>query len=164
MGKLHTKRRRLRAGALSVAERSYPTSEVSGGREELPRVQGQWRPGGDIPRPRSGAAAQRSYLVSDLCGGGWEELPRVQGQWRPGEETPHPRSGAAKRSYIAPEARGSDLEEPPRAQGQAPAAGRSHPHPRRGPAAWWSNPRSGGCVGTGGPRGAIPIEGQEQWR
>ena len=33
---------------------------------------------------------------------------------------------------------------------------RSHPRPRPGPVAGRSNPRSGGCAGTGGPRGAIP--------
>ena len=75
-----------------AAGRSYPTAEVRGGREETPRVQGQ--------------------------GGGWEELPRVRGQWWPGGDIPRPRSGAARRSYLAPEARGSDLKEPPRARGQ----------------------------------------------
>ena len=54
-------------GALSVAERSHPTSEVKGrGREyqtcELPRVQGQrGRLRGDTQRPRSGVAGRRSY-------------------------------------------------------------------------------------------------------
>ena len=87
MGKLHTKRRRLRAGALSVAERSYPTSEVSGGREELPYVQGQWRPGGDTPRLRSGAA-ERIHLVPKARGGDPEEPPQAQGQGqRPGGAT-----------------------------------------------------------------------------
>ena len=62
-------------------------SEVSGGREETPHVRGQ--------------------------GGGQEELPHVQGQWQPGGDTPHPRSGAARRSHLAPKARGGDLKEPP---------------------------------------------------
>ena len=35
-----------------------------GGREELPYVRGQWRLGGDTPRPRSGAA-RRSHLVPE---------------------------------------------------------------------------------------------------
>ena len=70
-----------------MAERSYPVSEVSGGREETPHVRGQ--------------------------GSGQEKLPRVQDQWRPGGDTPHPRSGAARRSHLAPEARGGDLEELP---------------------------------------------------
>ena len=91
-------------GALSAAERSYPTSKVRGsGREETPRVGGQ--------------------------GGGREELPRFPGQWRPGGDIPCPRSGAAERIHLTPKARAS--------------GGRS-------------NPRSGGCAGTGGPRGAIP--------
>ena len=64
-------------------------SEVSGGREETPRVRGE--------------------------GGGQEELPRVPGQWQLGGDNPHPRSGEAKRSHFVPEARGGDLEEPPRA-------------------------------------------------
>ena len=78
---------RLRSG--EAAERSYPASKVSGrweettrvrgqggGQEELPRVQGQWQPGGDTPRPRSGAAAKRSYPALEVSGGR-EELPRV---------------------------------------------------------------------------------------
>ena len=46
---------RLRGATLhpksgAAAERSYPASEVSGGREELPRVRGQgWRPGVETP-------------------------------------------------------------------------------------------------------------------
>ena len=43
------------------------------------RVQGQWRPGGDTPRPRSGAA-RRSHLVPKARGGDPEEPPRAQGQ------------------------------------------------------------------------------------
>ena len=50
----------------------------------------EW-PGGATPRPRSG---------------------RLRG------DTPRPRSGAAGRSHLAPKARGSDPEEPPRARGQ----------------------------------------------
>ena len=48
-----------------------------------------------------------------------EELPRVRGQWRPGGDTPHPRSEAARRSHLVPEARGSDLEEPPTPEARA---------------------------------------------
>ena len=77
-----------------TAEGSYPASEVRGGsREELPRVQGQWRPGGDTPCPRSG--------------------------WRPRGATLPPRSGAARRSDLAPEASGGDLEEPPMPESRA---------------------------------------------
>ena len=50
-----------RSGA--VGGKSYPTSEVRGGRrEELPCVRGQgWRLRGDTPWTRSGAVAGRSY-------------------------------------------------------------------------------------------------------
>ena len=33
---------------------------------------------GDTPHPRSGAAAERSYPVSEVRGSGREELPHVQ--------------------------------------------------------------------------------------
>ena len=63
-----------------MAERSYPVSEVrGGGREELPRIRGQWRQGGDTPRPRSGAAS-RSHLTPEARGGDLEEPPRARGQ------------------------------------------------------------------------------------
>ena len=82
-------------GALSVAERSYPTSEVRGGGwEELPHAPMS-------PRPRPGAAARRtnptskepwlhgcrrayrSYPTLKVRKGGGEEIPLVQGkeQW-----------------------------------------------------------------------------------
>ena len=55
-------------GALSAAERSYPTSEVrEDGREEPPRVGGQ------------GQQAGRSHPASEARGGGWEEPHHVQG-------------------------------------------------------------------------------------
>ena len=75
-----------------TAERSYTASEVSGGleetpgsevrgggREELPSVRGQWRLGGDTPRPRSGAAAGRRHPASEVRGGR-EKPPRAPGQ------------------------------------------------------------------------------------
>ena len=53
---------------------------------------------------------------------GQEETPRVRGQgWWPRGATPRPRSvsvGEARRSHLAPEARGGDAEEPPQARGQ----------------------------------------------
>ena len=72
----------MRAGALSVAERSYPTSEVRGSGLEcqaataqerlrgatLRRGQGR-RLGGDTLSPRSGVAAERSYPASEVSGG-----------------------------------------------------------------------------------------------
>ena len=69
-----------------MAERSYPASEVSGGREETPRVQCQ--------------------------GGGQEVLPHVRSQCRLGGDTLHLRSGAAGKSHFAPEARHGDPEKP----------------------------------------------------
>ena len=57
-------------------------------------------------------AARRSYPTSKASGG-WEETPRVRDQGQPGETT----------SHLTPEARGGDLEEPPRAQGQGPRPG-----------------------------------------
>ena len=59
---------------------------------------------------------------------------------------PSPRPGAAaRRSYPTPEARGYSLEDQPHARGQGRRPG--GPTPR---------PRSSGCAGVGGPRGAIP--------
>ena len=73
-----------------MAKRSYPVSEVRvGGQEELPRVRGQWQPEGATPRPRSGAAAKRSYPKSEVSGG-QEETPRVRGRGG-GEKPPHAR-------------------------------------------------------------------------
>ena len=58
---------------------------------------------------------------------------------------PRPRSGvAAKRRYLASKVRGG-REEPRCTRGQGWRPGRPTLHPR-----------SGGCMGTGGPRGAIP--------
>ena len=76
-----------------AAERSYPTSKVSGGWEETPCVRGQ--------------------------GGSREELPRVRGQWWPAGDTLRPRSGAAGRSHLVPEARGCYPEEPPTPEARA---------------------------------------------
>ena len=69
---------------------------------------------------------------------------------------PSPRSGeAAERTYPANEVRGGSREELPRALCLRPgaAAGRTNP-----------GPRSGGCAGTGGPRGASYVEDQEGQR
>ena len=64
----------------------------------------QWR--GATLHLRSVAATGRSYLASD------------QG-WRPRGDTPRPRSGAARRSHLAPEARGGSWEEPPTPKARA---------------------------------------------
>ena len=55
----HTERGHLR-WCTSMAEKSYPTSEVRGRSQEDTMPEGQW-PRGGTPRPRSGAAAGRSY-------------------------------------------------------------------------------------------------------
>ena len=61
-----------------MAERSYPVSEVSGGREELPRVRDQR----SHPRLRPGPAAGRSNpgAVAAEAQEGLEELSHVEGQ------------------------------------------------------------------------------------
>ena len=62
-----------------TAERSYPASEVSGGREETPRVRGQGRLGEATLHPRPGAVDLRSHSMPKARGSGWEEQPDVQG-------------------------------------------------------------------------------------
>ena len=99
--------------------------------------------------PRSGVVAERTYPRSEVSGGR-EETLHVQGQGRqPREATLHLRPLDTERSHRTPEARGSSPEEPPRDGGQ----GR---HLRPGVEARRSNPKSSGCAGAGGPRGAIP--------
>ena len=69
-------------------------SEVRGsGREELPCVQGQGRPGGDTPRPRSGAAG-RSHLTPDAREGDPEEPPEREARGGGREEPPAPQARA----------------------------------------------------------------------
>ena len=76
-------------GALSAAERSYPTSDLRGRSREDPMPEGR-QPRGVTPHPRSGAAAesarQRGHRngpeelpKSEVRDGGREELPHVQG-------------------------------------------------------------------------------------
>ena len=60
-------------GALSMAERSYTTSEIKGRSREDPMPEGQW-PRGVTPCPRSGVAAGRSYPTPEARGGGREEI------------------------------------------------------------------------------------------
>ena len=89
---------------------------------------------------------------------GREELPHVRGQGqKPGG--PHTRRAAAKRSYPMSEVRGSG-QECQAATAQEQLRGVT-PRPRSGAVVKWANPgpRSGGWVGIGGQRGAIP-----RWR
>ena len=98
-------------GALSAAERMYPTLEVRGTSREDPMPEGRQPrgvtqrrprvPGCDsvgtaeksYPSPRSGEASERRYPVNEVSGGSREELPYARGQGRqPGGPTPCPRS------------------------------------------------------------------------
>ena len=54
-------------------------------------------------------------------------------------------AGAAERSYLTSEARGGGREELPHTRGQGQQPGEATP-----------SPRSSGCMGAGGPRGATP--------
>ena len=138
------------------------------GREELPHVRGQGqKPGG--PHARR-VAAKRSYPTSEIRGSGREcqaataherqrRVTQVRGQGRwPGGATPRPRLGAAaKRTDPTSKVRGSGREEQPRLRGQGwQLRGATH-RPRPGAAARGTtpHPRSGGCMGAGGPRGAV---------
>ena len=158
----------------SVAERRHPTSEVRGRSREDPMPEGR-RPRGVTPRPRSGAVAESTRLRRHRTGR--EELPRVRGQAgqargdtqcpRSGAATrgvtPRPRSGAAMRgvSYPASEVRGSSLEEIPHTLKPKARGCRQEELPHARCQGRWlggptPRPRSRGCTGAGGPRGAIP--------
>ena len=54
-----------RAGTLSVAERSYPTSEVRGSGFECQAATAQERPRGATLHSRSGAAVKRKFILAD---------------------------------------------------------------------------------------------------
>ena len=84
----------------SVAEKSYPTSEVRGRSQEDPMPEGR-RPRGVTPRPRSGATAESARLRRRR--NSREELPRVRG--RSGDE----------RSYPVSEVRGGGRKDQPHA-------------------------------------------------
>ena len=74
-------------GALSMAERSHPTSKVRDRSQEDPMPKG-WRPRGvthirgqgqrpRVPDCNGTEMAERSYPASEVRGGGREELPCV---------------------------------------------------------------------------------------
>ena len=65
-------------GTLSMAERSYPSSEVRGRSQEDPMPKGKW-PRGATLRPRPGVAARRTYSMPEARDGGQEEQPHLQG-------------------------------------------------------------------------------------
>ena len=128
-----------------MAERNHPMSEVRGRSREDPMPKGQ-RPRGVTPRLRSGAVAQAATA-----------------QDQPRGAILHPRSGVgvAERSYPTSKVTGDGREELPHApKAEARGGGwEEQPHARDqgwqlgGPTAC---PSSGGCVGAGGPRRAIP--------
>ena len=76
---------------------------------------------------------------------GREELPHVRGEGQRPRVPGCNGVGTAEKRYPTSEVRGSGREELPHTQGQGCRPG--EPTPR---------PRSGGCVGAGGPRGAMP--------
>ena len=91
-----------------------------------------------------------SYPTSEVRGSGLECQAAMAQEW-PREATPRPRSGAARRSHLAPEARGGDLEEPPGARGQGRRQGGATP----------------GAVAALAQEGLEELshaEGQERWR
>ena len=115
-------------------------SEVRGKSWEDPMCEGQW-PRGVTPHLRSESARLQ------WCRNSLEEPRRVRGQgrWLRGA-TPRPTPGAtAERSHPASNARVSGQEEPPSARSQGWRPGGATPCPR-----------SRGCMGTGGPKGANP--------
>ena len=125
-------------GTLSAAERSYPTSEVRGRSWEDSMPKGQ-RSRGVTPPLRSRAAAKSARLQRRR--NGREELLKSKvrdGSW---EELPH---------TPMLEVRGGGWEDQPHTRGQGRRPGGPTPCPG-----------TGGCAGAGGPRGAIPAEGQE---
>ena len=92
--------------ALSVAERSYPTSEVRGRSRENPMPEGRW-PRGVTPHPRS----RQRPRVPGCNGAGTAEKSYTS-----------PRSGAlARRTNPMPKARGGGREGQPHVQGAVAA-------------------------------------------
>ena len=101
-------------GALSAAERSYPTSEVRSRSWEDPMPEGWWP----------------------------SRVTNIRGQGSDREELPHVEvSAVARRSYLGPEARDSSWEEPPRARGQGLRLGGATPFLRSGGCAGAEGPR-----------------------
>ena len=127
---------------LGAAKRSYPTSEVRGSGRECQAATAEERIRGATPRLRSGAEAGRTPF---LKGGSQVELPHVRGQGQRPRVPDCEGAGTAERSYPTSEVKGGGREELPRVRGQGQWPRGATPHPR-----------SSGCRGAGGPRGAIP--------
>ena len=78
-----------REGGFGTVERSYPASKLrSGGRDELPLVQGQWQPGEATSCLRPGAVTLRSHPEPEARGGSWEEPPMPDARAGGWEEQP----------------------------------------------------------------------------
>ena len=88
---LWTKRRRMRAGTLSAAERSYPKSKIRGRGLECQAAMMPEQPRGATLRLRSGVADERSYPEAEVRGDGWEEPPTLQPRANGGEKQPEER-------------------------------------------------------------------------
>ena len=148
VGYSYVKCGQLRLVHLSVAERSYPTSEVRGRSWEDPMPEGR-QPRGVTPHLRSGAVAERSYPSLRSGAAAERSYPSPRSGAAARRSYPIPpcqRPGAAaRRSYPTPKAKGGGPEEQLHARGQGWRPG--GPTPR---------PRSSGFVHAGGPRGAIP--------
>ena len=56
-----------------------PSPKVKGGNRECQAASAKEWQGGANPRPRAGAAAERSYPISEVRGSGREEQPHIQG-------------------------------------------------------------------------------------
>ena len=110
-----TKHGRLQPGALNVAKRSYPTSEIRGSGRECQAAMVQERPRGATPRPRPGAA-RRSHLTPEA--GAWPG--GATPSWRPGTA-----AGGANQGAVAVQAQ-EGLEELSQVEGQEGDT----PHPR----------------------------------
>ena len=100
-----------------------------------------------------------------------EELPHVRGQGQKLRVPGCDGAGMAERSYPTSEVRGSGKKELPHIRGQGQWPRGAMPPLRSGEAAWRCNPtskeqphvrgatthpKSSGCMGPRGPRGAIP--------
>ena len=66
-------------GQRTKCSRELPHIRGQGQRPRVPAAMVQERPRGATQRPRSGAAAKRSYATSKFRGNGQEEIPHVQG-------------------------------------------------------------------------------------
>ena len=69
----------------------YPTSEVSGGREETPRVRDQGQTGEATLRPKPGVATLRSHPELKARGSSWKEPPTPKARAGGREEQPEER-------------------------------------------------------------------------